>query len=98
MDFDKVKWVALLVSRRAKALSYLYRPPQDGGATYGGGGWICLTKSAKYPGCEIKFGINITHAYSPLISKLSVDLFNAEVAIINGRQMNAWTDNTVHNI
>ena len=42
MDFKKVNCVAFLVSLRAKALSYLHSTPQNGGATLGGGGWICF--------------------------------------------------------
>jgi len=44
MDFKKGNCVALLGSLRAKALSYLYHPPLNGGATSGGGGWICLKR------------------------------------------------------
>ena len=44
MDFKKVNCVALMVLLRDKALSYLYRPPQNGGATSGGRGWICLKR------------------------------------------------------
>ena len=53
--------------------------------------------SAKYPGYEIKFGINFTHACSPVISKVNVELLNAarEAAAVNGRQTNAQTDTMV---
>ena len=44
MHFKKDNCVTLLVLLRTKALSYLYRQPQNGGATSGGGGWICLKR------------------------------------------------------
>ena len=51
-------------------------------------------KIAKYPGCKIKFGINITDACFPVISKVNVELFNAarETAAANGRHTDERTD------
>ena len=42
MDFEKVNFVALLVSLGAKSLSDLFHPLRNSGATSGGRGTICL--------------------------------------------------------
>ena len=92
MYLKKVNCVALLVSHRAKALSCLYRPRQNGGETRGGIGWICLKKSANYRGCEIKFGINVIHACSLIISKENVELFKCSTG--NGRRKRETDERT----
>ena len=42
--------------------------------------WFNLSNErVKYPGCEIKFGINIIHACSPVISKVNAEVFKGNM-------------------